>query len=177
MTIKTWVIGIAIMIVAIFVVVYGINTFYPSPQFNDFCNEDNFGKLIDNETSCVADGGKWFPNPAEPLDNGKIIEGYCDLEYYCRQDYDDASKARSRIIFFIALPLGIIIIALGAFLFSLEAVGAGIMGGGVGTILYGIGGYWNYTENWLRFLLSLIGLVILIFFAYWMNKKYKKKHN
>ena len=177
MIVKNWVIGIAIMVFSIFVVVYGMNTFYPSPQFNDFCNEDNFGKLIDNETSCVADGGKWFPNPAESLDNGKIIEGYCDLEYYCRQDYEDARESHFRVVFFIALPLGILIIALGAILFNLEAVGAGLMGGGVGTIIYGIGGYWIYSENWLRFLMSVVALIILIFLAYWLNKRYKKKYN
>ncbi|MDP3992461.1 MAG: hypothetical protein Q8P79_03085, partial [Nanoarchaeota archaeon] len=87
----------------------------------------------------------------------------------------DALKERSKKVFFLALPIGIAIIALGAFFFGLEAVGAGLMGGGVGTLIYGSGAYWPYTQNWLRFLLSLAGLVILIWFAYFWNKRRKKK--
>ena len=56
-------------------------------------------------------------------------------------------------------------------LFSLESVGAGLMGGGIGTLIYGAGGYWEYAEDWIRFLSSVIGLVVLIWFAYWWNKK------
>ena len=73
----------------------------------------------------------------------------------------------------VALPLGIIIIIIGAFVFGLEAVGAGLMGGGVGTILYGVGGYWRYSADLMKFLLSLVGLIVVIYVAYWFNHKYK----
>ena len=71
------------------------------------------------------------------------------------------------------------IITLGAFFFSLEAVGAGLMGGGIGTLIYGVGGYWRFAGDFLRFSLSLVGLVALISLAYWFNSKdwniWKKK--
>ena len=85
------------------------------------------------------------------------------------------NKERSKKVFFIALPLGILILCAGAFFFGLEAVGAGLMGGGVGTLIYGSGAYWPYTQNWIRFLLSLVGLIILIWFAYFLNKRLSKK--
>jgi len=75
----------------------------------------------------------------------------------------------------ITLPLGIAIIILGTLIFSLESVGAGLMGGGVGLILWGVTGFWEFAEDWLKFLLSLVGLIILIALAYYFNRKLIKK--
>ena len=69
------------------------------------------------------------------------------------------------------MPLGILVIVLGAVIFGLEAVGAGLMGGGVGIILYGVGGFWRFADDWLKFSISLLGLIILIWFSYRFNGK------
>ena len=176
MSIKNTVLGIAIIILTIFVAYYAINLFFPSVNYNDFCGNVNYNIQINDNATCTAQGGMWNyingPKPAETSPN--TTNGYCDLTYYCNQQYENASKARAEKVFFIALPLGIAIIAAGAFFFGLEAVGAGLMGGGVGTLIYGSGAYWPYTHTWLRFLLSLAGLVILIWFAYFWNRKLKK---
>ena len=75
----------------------------------------------------------------------------------------------------ITLPLGILIIILGTLLFKLESVGAGLMGGGVGIILWGVSRFWIFAENFLKFILSLAGLGVLIWLAYYFNKKVNKK--
>lgn len=175
MKIKNFVFGLAIIIVTIAVVVYGINTFYPGPEYEDFCEDYKTAKIIETQQECETEGGKWdaYNNP-RTID-GKEQTGYCNMYYYCQQDYETADQNHARIVFLIALPLGIAIILLGAFGFGLESVGAGLMGGGVGTILYGIGGYWRYTENWLRFILSLVGLIVLIWVTYYFNNKFGKK--
>lgn len=98
-------------------------------------------------------------------------QGYCDIDYSCRQDYEADREKYSRNIFMIAVPLGILVIVLGAVIFGLEAVGAGLMGGGVGIVLYGVGGFWSFAEDWLKFALSLLGLVVIIWFAYRFNGK------
>ncbi|MGA2130572.1 MAG: hypothetical protein ABSG05_03110 [Candidatus Pacearchaeota archaeon] len=173
MNIKNIVLGIAIIVLTIFVTYYAINTFFPSVNYNDFCGNVNYNNPISDNVTCVAQGGMWNYINGPKIDNQS--SGYCDLTYYCNQQYDNVSKARAEKVFFIALPLGIVIISAGAFFFGLEAVGAGLMGGGVGTLIYGSGAYWPYTHNWLRFLLSFIGLVILIWFAYFWNSKLKKR--
>ena len=173
MNIKNTVLGIAIIVLTIFVTYYAINMFFPSVNYNDFCGNINYNMPINDNATCVAQGGVWNYINGPKTDNQS--NGYCDLTYYCNQQYETAAKARAEKVFFLALPLGIVIIAAGAFFFGLEAVGAGLMGGGVGTLIYGSGAYWPYTQNWLRFLLSLAGLVLLIWFAYFWNKKIKKK--
>jgi hypothetical protein len=171
MKIKNIVLGIGIIILTIFVVVYGIRAFYPAPKYEDFCKVSP-NAYINSSAECIAAGGKWdaniYPKPAS--DAG----GWCDAEYSCRKEYNKINEVYSRNVFILSIPLGILIIGLGAYLFSLEAVGAGLMGGGVGTLIFGVGSYWEYSGNWLRFIISLIGLVILVWFAYWFNKNYQK---
>jgi hypothetical protein len=179
MNLKNVLMGIAIIILTIFVTYYGINMFFPTPDYNDFCKDRGYYYEINTSSQCETAGGKWNPpypgTSLEPAPVKGTPQGYCDLYYYCQKDFNDAMKIRSRNVFFIALPLGILLIAGGAFFFGLESVGAGLMGGGVGTLLYGSGAYWPYTENWVRFLLSLAGLVILIWFAYFLSKRSGKK--
>ena len=174
MNIKNIIMGIAIIILTIFVTFYGINTFYPKPEYESFCGDVETQEIIETRERCDEIGGKWSVyESVKPVENG--AEGFCDRDFYCRQDMDEARKLRSRNVFLIALPLAIIIIVIGTFLFGLEFVGAGLMGGGVGTLIYGAGAYWPYSENWIRFIISLIGLLVLIGFAYWFSKRLEKK--
>jgi len=168
MKIKNTVIGIAIIILTISVVVYGIGVFYDEPEYSDFCAEFKTQEIIDSSERCEEIGGQWNANV--PRLEGT---GYCDRDFTCRQDYDNAREKYSRNIFLIALPVGILLIVGGGFIFGLEAVGAGLMGGGVGVILYGVGGFWRYSGEVLKFILSLLGLVAVIWFAYRFNKKKK----
>ena len=179
--------GIAIIILTVFVTFYGINTIFPKPQYEDFC--PNYAKPYPVET------GKTCPSVCVPMyqiDRDQCVYDECGsgcgpdnvatfetlekceqviYDFKCYERYDSALKERARKVFFLALPLGILIIAFGAFSFGLEHVGASLMAGGVGTLIYGSGAYWPYTENWIRFSLSLLGLVILIWLAYFFSKK------
>ena len=175
MDLKNIILGIAIIILTIFVSFYGINTFYPKPDYDEYCGDiKTLVDIINTQEKCEDIGGKWSVYEEIPLDFDRP-DGYCDRDYYCRQELEDENKLRSRNVFLIALPLGIFIIAFGAFVFGLETVGAGLMGGGVGTLIYGAGAYWPYSENWIRFLISLVGLIVLIWIAYYFNKKIGKK--
>lgn len=167
MDLKNVAIGIAIIILTSFVTIYGMDLLYPQVDYNTYCNMSN-NVFINNSQQCVAAGGFWNPSMAAPK---PVDSGYCDLQYYCSQAYNTASEARSRHIFFVALPLGIVIIVVGAIFFGLESVGAGLMGGGIVTLIYGAGGYWRYAQQWMKFGLSLLGLVAVIYFAYWFNKR------
>ena len=173
MSLKNVVIGIAIIILTISVVITGINIFLDKPEYSDFCDEFKTVEVIDNSEQCEAIGGKWNPSIAPRPVEG--TEGYCDRDFTCRKEGEVAREKYSRTLFLITLPLGIAIIALGALVFGLEAVGAGLMGGGVGVILWGVGSFWRFADDWLKFLLSLVGLVILIWLAYYFNKRLSKK--
>ena len=173
MSLKNIIIGIAIIILTISVAVTGINIFLDKPEYKDFCSEFKTAEIINDQTRCEEIGGQWTDYSSRELlreaPGGELLKGFCDRDFTCRQDFEDAREKYAKTIFIVAIPLGIIILAFGAFFFSLEAVGAGLMGGGIGTILYGVGEYWRFAGDILRFLLSLVGLVALIALAYWFN--------
>ena len=173
MEMKNIILGIAIVILTIFVTVYGISVFYPGLEYNDFCGDVRTQEVIQTQERCEELGGKWSVYEAvKPVEGA---EGFCDRDYICRQNYETAEEDRAKKVFYIALPLGILILLVGGFLFHLEAVGAGLMGGGVGTLVYGAGSYWEYGGELFRFIISLLGLAAVIFLAYWFNKKFGKK--
>ncbi|MCW8965218.1 MAG: hypothetical protein OQK82_00815 [Candidatus Pacearchaeota archaeon] len=169
--IKNIILGISIFILTLFVTIYGINTFYPRPQYNDFCDND-ISKIIQTEQECIDQGGKWNYYQDATKDDPT---GYCNQNYYCSEDYNDAREKWTQNVFFIALPIGIIILALGAFALSLEPVVMGLMSGGTGTLLYGTWGFFWQTNDKMRFIISCIGLAVVIFLAYYFNKRFEKK--
>jgi len=177
MKIKEVILAIAIIVLTIFVTFYGINTVFPKANYDDYCGAPTAQKLIQTEQECLGQNGAWVSQERQCVTE-PCPQGYCEVNYVddCWVKYDEVNKERSRYVFFLALPLGIIIILLGAFKFGMESVGAGLMGGGVGTLIYGAGAFWPYTQNWIRFLLSLLGLAILIWFVYfWSNRNNKRK--
>ena len=172
MNIKNLVFGIAIFILTICVGVYGISTILgKAPQYDQVCPV----KQIISEQECLQNGGIW--NNYSYLDAPKPVpetpDGYCDLYSICQPQYDELNRIHSRNIFFFALPIGIIIIIIGALLFGLDAVGGGLMAGGVGILLYGIGSVWEYADDLVKFILSLIGLFVLIGVSYYANNRLK----
>ena len=174
MSLKNIILGIAIVILTIFVTVNGVGVFYSKVEYSDFCNEFKTAEVIETHERCEEIGGRWTQEDIRCVTT-PCVQGYCDRDFTCRQDYEDAQEARAKKVFYVALPLGILILLVGGFLFHLEAVGAGLMGGGVGTIVYGAGSYWQYGGELFRFIISLLGLVAVIFLAYWFNKKFGKK--
>lgn len=166
---KNIVLTISIFILTLFVTIYGLNTLFERPSYDNYC-QNIAPKSLNNQTACIAEGGKWT-SYERPENN---ITGYCDTTFECRTTFDEANKRYSKKLFLIAMPLAILIIIIGAFL-SITSVGTGLMLGGVGTILYGTGSYWGYASNPLKFIISLIGLAILIWLAFRLERKVVKK--
>ncbi len=178
MSLKNIVLGIAIFIMTIFVGVYGISTLHgESPKYDSYCPNN-----LMNQSICESEGGQWLNN-TQYVEDGKgsvkpvvVSGGYCNYDFTsCQKELESAEKIYFKKVFLTALPLGIAIIALGALVFGLEAVGAGLMAGGVGIMIYGAGSYWRFTDDWVKFILSLAGLVLIIWMSYYFNRKFGKK--
>jgi len=52
-------IGFAIVILTMFVSVYGINTFYEKPEYENFCESIMTGEIINTAERCEEIGEKW----------------------------------------------------------------------------------------------------------------------
>lgn len=193
---KSVLLAIAIAIVFTFFVGFGIASFYKAPKYEDFCSHREFKEVITQE-KCGAENGKWVNYEREAPKavmaenqllctkisgigknvtlNCETIEqitqsGYCDLDFYCREDFDKAREKYNRNVFIVATGIGIIILIVG-FALKMASVSAGLMGGGVLTILYGIIRYWTDLPDYGRFIILGIILAILIWLGYKRIKK------
>lgn len=171
MNIKNLILGIAIFILTVSVGIYGINTFYGAePKYESYCVPSY--SLINSSTACESINGTWQVYPVEKnIQNNYYTTGYCDTYRTCQPLYDAAVEKYSKGVFVIALPLGILIIAIGAIAFGLEFVGAGLMAGGVGILFFGVVNYWRFADDWIKFVLSAAGLVVVVLVGYYFNRR------
>ncbi|MBW2975703.1 hypothetical protein KY366_08345 [Candidatus Woesearchaeota archaeon] len=179
---KRTILGISIAIVLVLFIGYGISTFYKSPQYEDFCQErfpepariekGDVGKceavLKANdafESSCYRQDGIVR---YEADEDGCQVANVCDM---CSKKYRESMEVYNRNVFIIAVIAGLIAVILGGVVLQLESVSAGIMGGGVLSIIYGTLRYWGDMADFGRFVILGAVLTILILLGY---KKFKK---
>ncbi|MCR4285065.1 MAG: hypothetical protein NUV97_03430 [archaeon] len=162
--IKQTIIAIVIALITVFFLAYLIQTIYPSPEYEDFCEERLTFKAIETQIECESNGGMWSDYGERPVPE-KTPLGWCDTEYQCRQDYEDAIKPYERNVFFANLLFGLVIFIL-AFFFIVEAISVGFMGGGAILMIYGTIRYWGNLSNVFRTIFLGIALAIIVYFSY-----------
>jgi hypothetical protein len=203
--IKTILLGIAIAIISVFFVGFGIQAFYPAPEFEDYCKEGREYGSHEGKDVCESKGGKWreetaFPKPVmledqmlctriETSTEGEYVlnckdrerqeleSGYCDMTFYCEKDYKEANEGYTKILFIVASFIGLVVFIIGGFVLKHESVSPGLMGGGFLTIFYGIIRYWEFAGDKLRFFILGLILAMLIYLGYRKLPFKKKDHD
>jgi hypothetical protein len=135
-------IGLGIAVIFPLLVYHGVRTFYPPPVLS----------------SVVV---------AERAEGQNAKERQASEQKRRDQERDHAAKTQAftRVLAFVAAPLGIAAILGGAYLANV-VIGTGLILGGVITVAHGYWGYWNYAEDWLRFVALLVALIVLVFVGY-----------
>ena len=129
---------------------------------------------------CEDIGGRWnadgVPRRVEtaPGEDAEIT-GFCDRDFTCREELEDARKSHSWVVFVISMIVAILAFVLGYSLLKTEPVGSALIGGGIWAIFFGSVVNWRNFGNIWRFLLLLVALVILIWFALRLNRVVGKK--
>lgn len=155
---KLVIFSVAVAFIAVFFFAYAVQAVYPAPQYNDFCGDYSYGKVI-SEASCIDEGGRW-----EAYDNAEV-PGYCNYDYYCSKDYEEARKPYERNVFFANIIIGFVLLV-GAFFLGVEAVSTGLMGGAVMLIFYGTVRYWGELSDIWRTVVLGLALAVLIWLGY-----------
>ena len=188
MNVKNLVLGIGIIIVFGLVLHYGIETFYPSPQYDNFCNSSRYYSypvpekypaavnctyskvLREAEQLCYSDQGEPVYDYDDNGCNTAVKE--CD---FCNKYFNEAQDEHAKKAFIISIIVGLIAIILGYAILSTEPVGSALMGSGVWAFVYGSIANWRNLSNIWRFLLLVAALIILIWIAIRLNQKKKSK--
>jgi uncharacterized membrane protein YphA (DoxX/SURF4 family) len=87
---------------------------------------------------------------------------YTDQQRQRQQAYSEAAKQFARVLTIVSAPLGVAAIFIGAYL-KFQAVGTGLIVGGIFTVAWGYWNYWSYLDDWIRFVSLLAGFAILLF--------------
>jgi len=168
-----WSVIIGIVIVLNLFFNYALSLAYKGPEFTAYCPNTQVIQSVDTQEQCVAKGGQWNANiyGAEPK---MVVEtkpaGYCDLEYTCRQNYEEASKKYDRNVFVILVILGALSVLVGTFIKSNYVVSQGLAFAGVLSFIIASMRYWSRANDLIHVIILGIALALLIFVAY---KKFK----
>jgi len=160
MDIKQKLLAVAIAIVLVAFIAVGIETFYKEPinKCYDELRPKAFISNCDflqepNRTSCFIEQQKI--NEAQILEQEKCYKGFQPIE-----------NLYKRNVFIILTIIGVLTIILGLFLKEVSAVYLGLMIGGLINIIEGIIRYWAQMNEYFRFIILGILLIILIWISY-----------
>lgn len=175
--VKSFLLGIVIAIVFFMFSVYGTKLVYESPAYEDFCNfsysypqkigtECNMSSELQSKLNdCFNENGV----PRYEYDNkGCEKDLECD---FCNKDFEETNKDYTKNLFLISLIVAIIFITISVLIIKVSAVSGGLMLGSILFIIYGTTGYWQYMEDFFRFVILGIVLAVLIWLAYYLAKR------
>ena len=142
---KKFALGFGVAIILPMLVHYGVSTFSPAPKWQDRY-ETNYYQKYQKATLEEKAG----------LDEEKDAR---------EKNWREKEKIFQKHLFLVAVPIGIASIIVGA-VSSIQAIGTGLMFGGIFTLVDGYCWYWSELQDWMRFLSLLAAFVVLIFIGY-----------
>ncbi len=162
MDIKQKLLAVAIAIVFVAFIAVGIETFYKEPI--NPCNRiyetqpkafiSNCELLQEsNKTNCLLQQQEFYDNQSR-------------MNQKCYDDFQPVDNLYKRNVFIILSILGVLTIILGLFLKEVPAVYLGLMIGGLINIIEGIIRYWAQMNEYFRFVILGVLLVLLIWISY-----------
>lgn len=149
---KEFAVGLTIALILPFVVYYGVIAYSPAAKYHHQAKE-NFLQTFEK---VITEGKK--SDVARPVQ--------------MEAEYRAGAKEFNKHLFLVAVPVGVLSIAVGL-VFSVPGIGLGLMFGGIFTLIYGYFTYWDDLGVRVKFISLFIGLIILIF-AGWIDQQKKK---
>ncbi|MGV8150908.1 MAG: hypothetical protein ACP5NV_04220 [Candidatus Woesearchaeota archaeon] len=167
-------IGIAVLLPLFLGVL--MDAVYPEPNYNDYCSDDRYPQKdfraeavnctdIYSTPEYLACSNQGGIVRTEYNATGCSVFKECDM---CSNDYNDASEEYRKNFFTIFLILGIlglIGIIVGVYL-SIDYIGAGLMFGGIITLVYATTRYFGELSRIARAIAIFVELLIIIWIAY-----------
>ncbi|MDO8660044.1 MAG: hypothetical protein Q7K54_05630 [Candidatus Parcubacteria bacterium] len=167
------VVGIIIVINMFFN--YALSLAYKQPVYENFCPAP-ISQVVtnpDTQKMCVDQGGQWTTNSyyGKPMAVGEVQPvGYCDLQFTCRNNYDDAHRVYDRNVFATLVLLGAMCVAIGSFFKKNMLVSMALSLAGVLSFIIASIRYWGSADDLIKVIILAIALAILIWVA---MKKFK----
>ena len=166
---KNFILGVIIAVVFLMFCVYGVELLYDSPDIDDYCGRNLYE--VETKDACEGAGGEWNDRSGFEDKSDVVVLGHCSAPESCYDEYDAVREGYSMNLFLIALIVSLAVIVVAALLVGVESVSGGLMFGSLMFLIYGTGSYWQFMDDWLRFVILGVALGILIFIGYKLTVK------
>jgi hypothetical protein len=168
-----WGLVIAIVIILNLFFIFSIQLVYEKPEWENFCGDPQVRIVPQTQDECLAVGGQWtddkfaqkglpHPDRIEPPAIEVEREGYCNSEYTCGKEFDEARKEYERNVFMILIILGVATLTGSYLLRAHEVVATAFSAGGVLALVIASIRYWSDMDDYLRVIVLGIALAALI---------------
>ena len=178
--VKNLVLGIGIIVVFALALWQGIEAFYPSSKYEDFCKStapqvpmlkqgavcDLSSQLQREEERCYQQRG--YPIYEYNNEGCQTSVKECDL---CNIDFEKSQDNHAKSAFYIALIIGLIALIVGYSILTIEPVGSALIGAGIWSFFWGTLVNWRNLSSIWRFLLLLLALILIIYITIKLNTK------
>ena len=137
---RHFVVGIGIALIFPMLVYYGFCSVVPAPRYEQYYDPT----LVLAPNSTPDERKAYYERRSEQAKHFQ---------------YDRARFAKKLIM--VMAPIGIAAM-LGGYFLGVNAIGTGLLVGGMIAVVYGYSGYWAFLYPWMRFSSLLAGFVILL---------------
>ncbi|NCG08032.1 MAG: hypothetical protein GWO81_00425 [Verrucomicrobia bacterium] len=144
--------GLGIAMILPMMIHFGVGSFVSCPQWQDYQIENYY------EQHERSDAEAQKELEAEQLELDHAFEAQ-EIHFQW-------------VLFYIAVPLGLLALFIGAFT-ELKGVGAGLMFGGIFSICNGYANNWDYLDDRLIFISLVVAFILLLGLAYKKIERYK----
>lgn len=149
---KKFALGFGIAILFPMMIHYGVRSFSPQPRWEDFHTRP---------------APFLYEDKTDPAERARVEEEFRTME----EKRIAAEKRFQKHLFYATTPLGILAIIAGTII-SVQAIGSGLMFGGILCLIDGYINYWSELPDPMRFLSLLAGFCVLVFIGF---KKFSDK--
>ena len=168
-----WALILGIIIVLNLFFVYALKIIYKAPVWDNFCQKEQVVQRVDTQKLCLEKGGQWnenvYPVPSKKDKDIPVLEkeGYCNLQFVCNQNFENALEKYERNVFATLIILGIISIIISFLISDIVVVSSGLSFGGVFSFIVASIRYWRYAGEYLQVAILGLALIALI----WLGVK------
>ena len=176
-----WALVVSIVVVLNLFFNYSIMLIYKEPKWDNFCKQEQINIIPKTKEECLAKGGSWTENGKTRMEANEAINAdkpliqpitleprsYCDQEFTCRKQFEEAQKLYNRNVFVVLIVLGVVSIIASFVLSNITAVSLGLSFGGILSLIVGSVRYWSDMDDYLRVIILGLALAALI----WLGVK------
>jgi hypothetical protein len=161
-------ISIILTVIIVSLVNVGLSIFIERPDYNDYCGEFKTQEVIDSQESCEAIGGKWNPEGKSYsndrlVDEPAMINGYCDRDFECREELEEAEDDYDQIRYYVFALVGFTLLLVGLFSKEILIQITGLASGGI-LVFEGI--VTNFDNKIVTFISLLLIFIVFGVLAY-----------